>query len=243
LVAEQQLILVSRFSVLAWAPLVLAQAACSTSHGDVPCPHNQPAFHLELTAADGVLPDDTELTVGYEGILKEHYSLAKGAHSNVDLCCAPGEVVKGALPNVPCGVAHARDAAVIDPAPASEASVDPAPADEASVDPAPALDASVGRTPVLDASVGRVLDASVGRVLDASVSPMLDASSPPDAASRPWPTAIHCSIWTDNVADIEVTAENYAPYLRRLKGYVPDPRCGAETIDVRITLYHSEAGM
>jgi hypothetical protein len=224
LVTEQQLILVSRFFVLAWAPVVLAQVACSTSHGDVPCPHNQPAFHLELTAADGVLPDDTELTVGYEGILKEHYSLAKGGHDNVDLCCAPGEVLKGALPNVPCGLAHAREASVIDK-----------PAVEASVDPAPVREASVGRTPVFDASVGQVLDASVSRTLD--------ASSRPDAASRPWPTAIHCSIWTDNVADIEVAAEGYAPYLRRLKGYVPDPRCGAETIDVRITLYHSEAGM
>jgi hypothetical protein len=149
-----------------------------------------------VTAADGVLPDDTALTVGYEGILTEHYSLAKGGPANIDLCCAPGEVVKGALPNVRCAAAQAREASVSQP---------------------------------------ETREASVPEMRDASVSP--DAAVP-----SPGPTAIHCSIWTDNVADITVTAAGYATYQRQLLAYLPDPRCYVETIDARITLYRGEGG-
>lgn len=197
--------MVSAYSVLASAAAALALVACSTSHRDTPCPRNQPAFHLELMAEDGVLPSDTELSVGYEGILKEHYSLARGGKENIDLCCAPGQLVKGKLPNIRC------DAAQI-----SEGSVR-----EASVREASARDASIR-------------DASVGHVLDASV--------PPDAAPS-GPAAIHCSIWTDNVADVEVTATGYVMYRRAFEANVPDPRCGVETIDTHITLYHPEGGM
>jgi hypothetical protein len=202
LVSEQQLTLVSRYSVLAAAYVALAQVACSTSHRDTPCPRNQPAFHLELTAEDGVLPDDTELSVGYEGILKEHYSLAKGGPENIDLCCAPGSMVmKGALPNIRCGAAQAREASVIP-----------------ELRDASAVEASLGQT-------------------------MRDASVPLDAAVPTGPAAIHCSIWTDNVADIEVTARGYAMYHRPFEAYVPDPQCGVETIDTHITLYRPEGGM
>jgi hypothetical protein len=159
-----------------------------------------------VTAADGVLPDDTALTVGYEGILTEHYSLAKGGPANIDLCCAPGEVVKGALPNVRCAAAQAREASVSQPE---------------------TREASVSQPETREASVPEMRDASV---------------SPDAAVPSPGPTAIHCSIWTDNVADITVTAAGYATYQRQLLAYLPDPRCYVETIDARITLYHGEGG-
>jgi hypothetical protein len=174
--------------------VAVALAACSTEKR---CPPNQPAFHFELTAADGVIPEDTALTVKYEGFLTEHYSLTKGGPKNHDLCCTPGQAVRGALPYVPCVPAHMREASV--PAATSDPAAPPMP----------------------------------DTVVDASL----------DAAVRPsGPTAIHCSIWTDNVVDVQVTAGTYAPYSRPFEAHVPDPRCGVETIDVRVTLYHPEAG-
>lgn len=162
-----------------------------------------PGFHLQITAADGVLPEDTALSMVHEGILTEHYSLAKGGPGNIDLCCAPGQAVKGPLPSVRCGGAPVRDASV-----------------PLSHDGAAAIPPS-----------------------DAEVAARMDASAPHDGSVPSGPTAIHCSIWTDNVADVTITATGYATYEREFEAYVRDPRCGVETIDARVTLYHREAGM
>jgi hypothetical protein len=42
---------------------------------------------------------------------------------------------------------------------------------------------------------------------------------------------------------VKVTATGYATYERAFEAYVREPRCGVETIDERVTLYHGEGGM
>jgi hypothetical protein len=62
-----------------------------------------PAFRLELTASDGLLPTDTRVRVQYGGEQMATYSLKTLSTSNEDLCCRPSARIKSPLPEVSCG--------------------------------------------------------------------------------------------------------------------------------------------
>jgi hypothetical protein len=241
--------------------LALAGVACSTSKRDTPCPRNEPAFHLQLTAADGVLPADVKLVVGYSGTVSETYSLTKGGPGNQYVCCRAGSPVKGNLPDVACGLPP-PDAAMSVPTP-HDASVtrdasalhDASTLHDASMllrdaallhDAAPSRDAALSHDAALIHDAEPIHDAAVS-LPPADASPPLVDAGRPDAAPVPktpsGPTAILCDLWTNGGATITVTGTGYPALHTDLDAFVRDPRCGVETIDERVILVHSDAGL
>ena len=226
-----------RPSAIASALVVVAMVAC-TSHHDKPCPPNEPAFRVQITATDGALPPDTELTVQYYGTpgVMESYSLAKGGPGNFDICCRPGTPTSGALPDVKCGIppqtdasmlALRRDAATIGDAATSSSG-------SSIRDAAMSLDASSSGDAERDAA-SAVNDASPGEVRDR------DAAG---SKAAPGPAAIFCDLWTNGYALVLMNASGYAPLHVLLNdAYVPDPRCGVQTVEHRLTLTHADGGL
>jgi len=239
-----------RFSVLASAALVAAASACTSSHHDVTCPRNQPAFRIQVTAADGPLPLDTQLRVAYSGIETESYSLAHGGPDNQDVCCRPGTPTNGALPDVRCGVAGSVagsiDASVIEP------TRDAATLREAATlrDSAPRMVTTPEAAVSLDGALAPPAEASGVPSRDAGMS--RNPSAPDAATSRPDGStgrgsnteAILCDLWTNGVATVTITGSGYAKLDALLDDpFVPDPRCGVETVDHRLTLTHADGGI
>jgi hypothetical protein len=238
-----------RSSSLASVLVVAVAVACTSPHHNTVCPKNQPAFRIQLTASDGPLPADTELIVTYSGTEMESYSLAHGGADNQDVCCRPGSPTSGALPDVPCG---------IPPVVSMEASVkapvrDAGSIHDAAVTPTPRADASAIADAALmsDASSPSVASLDASFSADAS-SPMRDASVEDSGAARheagaphaAGPAAILCDLWTNGVATVKVTATGYAKMNALLDDpFVPDPRCGVETVDHRLILTHGDGGL
>jgi hypothetical protein len=219
---------------------VAALGGCSTDHPQPTCPRNQPAFRLQLTAPDGRLPANTQLTVNYSGNRQETYSLATGGPMNTDVCCRTGDPTSGRLPDVRCVT------------PPSLSSLGPP--------PTPPRDGA-SAPPTKDASVRRGTDAATGAMDAASRAPARDGAvvsrveagvrdastvgdgGEADAASIE-PVALLCDLWTDGYADVRITASGY-PAFEHLPfdPDVPDPRCGVVTVDLRIELGHNDAGL
>jgi hypothetical protein len=105
----------SRFlPVLPIAVAVLLNVACSQPR-TAPCPRSQAAFRLQVTAIDGNLPVDTELTVSYQGSRQERYDFYDMGAGNVDVCCRPSGSAwpaTAALPTVACTPGSSPDASV-----------------------------------------------------------------------------------------------------------------------------------
>lgn len=97
-------------SALPATALSLLALACSGPEHGVPCPKPTPILRLQLTAADGVLPDDARLCALYQGNQYGTYPPLPGAAPNDNVCCRFGAPTDGALPHVPCDVAPAADA-------------------------------------------------------------------------------------------------------------------------------------
>jgi hypothetical protein len=154
------------------------------------------AFRVELTTEDGeALPENTELSVRYQGRQSEGYTLAEPPTTNEDVCCRPAEPVSGALPEVKClePVEGVEDASV---------AVDAAPADAA----------------------------------------VTDARAAPDAGPAPAPTALHCELWTNGIAEITITAEGYTELVQTLQAEAREDECGLETVDERLVLTRQDGG-
>jgi hypothetical protein len=99
--------------VLLGVLLVLPGLACSAGTAEPPeaCPKREAAFRLELTAAGGDLPADTEVRVRYQGSQEESYDLrGRGAVQNEDVCCVASAVSLSELPRVPCPGGSPSDA-------------------------------------------------------------------------------------------------------------------------------------
>lgn len=213
------------------AVAVVVAAGCNSTHHDTPCPRNQPAFRIQLTASDGVLPPDTRIVVRYSGIERESYSLASGGVGNQDVCCRPATPVSGVLPDVRCGL------------PLSTTGASGGGDAEVAIRDASLLH-DAGRA-LPDAAMTTSMDASARRdasVLDASTDAGPDAS---DASAAPAGyTAIVCDLWTNGVANVAVTGTGYAKLVQILDDTdIPDPRCGVRTVDHRLTLTHMEGGL
>jgi hypothetical protein len=246
--------LATRFSACAAVLLAVVGVACSSARQDKPCPPYQPAFRIQLTAVDGALPADTHLTVGYNGIEEESYSLAKGGPGNEDVCCRPGSPVRGALPDVKCGLPLPMDASIPrhDAATHHDAAVshDAAVLHDAAIsqpDGAGPNDAAARR----DGSSSLGADAAQGlpvlrdaavQSTDTSVhdASWRDPSMAPDDPTGP--TAILCELWTGGRADIVVTGTGYPKLDVQFDAFVPEPRCGVVTVDQRIVLSHGDGG-
>jgi hypothetical protein len=258
-----------RFFLAIWSQAVvatvvaLATIACSTSKHDTPCPRNQAAFRLQLTAVDGPLPSDVVIAVAYNGIERETYSLKKGGAQNNDVCCRPGSSVRGALPDVKCGLpppdaamslpvhdaAVVRDATTLhDAAPLHDATA--LPKDAAIREASTTADARTTR----DAEPTMTVLADAARVpamsLDAATSPPRDASAMHDVvvdaatpAKRGGTEAILCDLWTGGGADVTVTGTGYPALATHFDPFVPEPRCGVETVDQRLVLTHGDAAI
>ena len=67
-----------------------------------PCPRDVPAFRLLVTAADGPIPSDTELTVTFGGSGVEEYSLRFGNGDNKTVCCVAASASESP-PSPRCG--------------------------------------------------------------------------------------------------------------------------------------------
>ncbi|HVW24803.1 MAG TPA: hypothetical protein VHC69_05505 [Polyangiaceae bacterium] len=215
----------------------MATVAC-TSHHDKPCPPNEPAFRVQITATDGPLPPDTALTVKYYGTpVMESYSLAKGGPGNLDICCRPGTPTSGALPDVKCGIPPQVDASVIalrhDAATIRDAATSPSGAPIR--DAATGLDASTTADAASDAASPTVRDASAEEPRDH------DAGRPRAASG---PGAIFCDLWTNGYAEVQIDATGYAKLHVVLNdAFVPDPRCGVQTVNHHLTLTHGDGGL
>jgi hypothetical protein len=226
-----------RLPAIGSAFVVFVTVAC-TSHHDKPCPANEPAFHVQITAADGPLPPDTELTVGYYGTQMESYSLARGGPGNLDICCRPGSATTGALPDVHCGTPLQTDASMIatkhDAATARDAATGPSGA--SIFDAATDLDAAAARDGALDATASKMRDASTEEPGESR-----DAGSSTKASG---PTAIFCDLWTNGYATVVVNASGYAQlHVLINDAYVPDPRCGVQTVAHHLTLTRADGGL
>ena len=250
----------TRFSAFASAAVVIVAAACTSSHHDKPCPRNQPAFRIQLTASDGTLPADTELTVTYSGIEMESYSLARGGPRNQDVCCRPASPTDGALSDVPCGIPPApRDASVTtsprdaatkrDAAQVHDAATIHDAGSPSSMHPDAALAGDGSARVPSDASSLVSVDATVADATPASTHDASadDAAAPRSDGAAPGatgPQAIVCDLWTNGVATVVVTGTGYAKLDKVLDDpFVPDPRCGVQTVDHRITLTHGDGGL
>jgi hypothetical protein len=179
----------------------------------------------------------------------ESYSLAHGGADNQDVCCRPGSPTSGALPDVPCG---------IPPVVTMEASVSVSMRDAGTIH-----DAAV--TPSIRPDAAAIADAAIVSDAASSIVASLDASSSDDAARPPpdasfqdsgrprsagglphasGPLAILCDLWTNGVATVKVTATGYTKMNALLDDpFVPDPRCGVETVDHRLVLTHGDGGL
>ena len=207
------------------AALLVAVASACTSHGSGPCPPNQPAFRLQLTAEDGVLPPDLRINILYSGALMETYRLVGDTSEHNDLCCRLGVPVNGTLPEVKCPTTlpvarsghPSRDGALPDAA-----------AGGPSIRDSGTEDASSG-------DGGLVRDGG-GALRDAFASKALDAAAPAG------PLAVLCDIWSGGGASVTITASGYVDYERDFIADVPDPQCGVAVVDRRVTLFRPEAG-
>jgi hypothetical protein len=181
-------------SIVAAGLVVAGAGGCAKDHQPPPCPRNEPAFRLQLTAPGGVLPSDTRLTVNYSGNREEKYSLSAGGPMNTDVCCRTGAPVGGRLPDVRCT--------------------------------APSLSSS--GPPLRDASYGA----------DATLPPAKGDAGPAG------PVALLCDLWTNGYADVQISASGYPDFEHEpFVPNVPDPRCGVVTVDLRIELGHTDAGV
>src|SRR5712671_6928455 len=77
---------ISRISLL-WPSLLWLACQESPPQGSQ-CPLGQPAFHLTIKAADGLLPVDTHLRVTYSGSAMEDYDLAHPS-AGLSVVCTP----------------------------------------------------------------------------------------------------------------------------------------------------------
>jgi hypothetical protein len=226
----------TRSSSFASVVLVAVVGACTSSHHDTVCPRNQPAFRIQVTASDGPLPADTVLVVTYSGTQMESYSLAHGGVDNQDVCCRPGSPTNGALPDVPCG---------IPPVVTREASVTTAKRDAGAIRDATVVHADAAS--ITDAASSSPITVSLDASSAADAKPRLDASVEDGATALPHasgPEAILCDLWTNGVATVKVTASGYAKANALLDDpFVPDPRCGVETVDHRLVLTHGDGGL
>jgi len=201
------------------------------------------------------LPSDVSIVVSYGGSELESYSLAKGGPSNY-VCCRAGSAVKGALPDVKCGLsvtdasmapvtkhdassghdaALPHDASVMRDARATIARVDAASPNDA------ALAIVDARTFPVDAAESRLDDATAPFPLDASVVDAAPTGKP--TASGSGTTAILCDLWTNGPTYVTVAGAGYVTTTTPFNAFVPDPRCGVQTLDERIVLVHGDAGL
>jgi hypothetical protein len=195
--------------------LAVLLGACS-SHRDEPCPPNQPAFRLQVTAEDGVLPANLSITIAYGGHLTETYKLTADGGAHEDLCCRVGDPTRGALPDVKCGLPIAR----------SDSSMPDARSDASPQ--APRIDASV----LSDAS------AEAGAAHDSGATVSDAATAAPSG-----PRAVFCDIWSGGDADVDIEGEGYPAYVDHFDADVPDVRCGVVVFDERVALLHGDASV
>lgn len=211
--------LLSHSSYLAAALLLLG---CSEEKSQG-CRRPEAPFRLQITAEMGPLPDDTHLTVFYQGGKPvnmqdpphEDYDLRHPPAGNIDVCCRTGAPVQGKLPAVPCGSpATTRDASS-----ERDATTRGEAATEAST---PSRDAAREQDDAAGVSEG-------GSKTDAGTSPSSGA-----------PGAILCELWTNGPADVVVTGSTYPKLSRSLS--VKFDECGPVTRDVRIIWTHIDGG-